>query len=195
MNKIIFLTYDDGPNEPYTSELLKVLADNNAKATFFVCGKNIDKHPESIKSESAQGHAIGIHTYSHSKTKVAFGRLEDEIKETSNLIEKYTGMRTKLYRSPWGVTMPWLRKKLIAQGYKIFRWDIDAYDWWQPPASYIAKSIIKHAFPGAIILLHDGNQIFGGNRSKTVEASKILIPELKKQGYEFMTLDHYPSKD
>ncbi|MBU6447874.1 polysaccharide deacetylase family protein [Patescibacteria group bacterium] len=194
MQKTIFLTYDDGPNEPYTSELLKVLADNDVKATFFVCGKNIEKFPQSIKHEVEQGHAIGIHTYTHSKFKVLLGMLADEIQNTSRLIEQHAGMRTTLYRSPWGVTAPWLKAKLKKMELRTFHWDIAAYDWWQPSADYIATSVVKQAFPGAIILLHDGNQILGGNRQNTIEASKILIPELKKQGYQFLTLDHYSGK-
>lgn len=194
MQKTIFLTYDDGPNEPYTSELLKILSENNVKVTFFVCGKNIEKFPQSIKHEAENGHAIGIHTFTHSKFKVLLGRLTDEIKNTSSLIEKYSGIRPTLYRSPWGVTMPWIKSKLKNMGLRTFHWDIAAYDWWQPSADYIAKSILKQAFPGAIILLHDGNQIFGGSRKQTIDASKIFIPELKKQGYQFMTLESYSGR-
>ena len=186
--KPIFLTFDDGPNEPFTSQVLDVLREHDIKASFFVCGQNLSRFPEIAKRIVRENHAIGNHTYSHSRFKTLLGRLKGEIIKTDELIAKTTGVTTRLFRPPWGILMPWLKPFLQAQNYSTFFWDIAAYDWRQPSADYIANRVIKKAKPNAIILLHDGNQTFGGNRSQTVLALPKIITELKNRGYTFSRL-------
>ncbi|HEX9503678.1 MAG TPA: polysaccharide deacetylase family protein [Patescibacteria group bacterium] len=188
MTKVIYLTFDDGPNEPYTSQILDLLAEYNAKATFFVIGKNVEKYPEVTKRIVLAGHAIGIHSYTHNPVKVILGQLMEEIALTEALIKKYTGVETKLYRSPWGITMPWLGTKLRAAGYALFHWDIMAHDWWQPSVEFISSHIVQRAFPGAVILLHDGDQLNSGSRKNTIESLRIILKELISSGYSFEVL-------
>lgn len=192
IDKIIYLTFDDGPNEPYTSQILEVLKTFGAKATFFVCGKNIERHPESLKNILADGHAIGNHSYAHNIMNVLLGgqTLKQEVDKTNSLIKKYTGTENQLYRSPWGLTMPWMKPWLKANNFKIFHWDILAYDWRQPPAEWMAERVTDKAFPGAVVLLHDGNETSGGNRSQTVKALPIILGHLTKQNYKFEPLNN-----
>jgi peptidoglycan/xylan/chitin deacetylase (PgdA/CDA1 family) len=188
LSKTIFLTFDDGPNEPYTSQILDVLSASQIKATFFVCGKNIEKNPVVLQRIAAAGHAIGIHSYSHNLSKVLKGDLIEEVKLTRDLIRRYTNIDTKLCRSPWGITRSKLKDQLSEQGYKLIEWDIMAFDWWKPTPEYIAKRVIKKAFSGAIILLHDGNGIKKGNRANTVAALPIILKTLSEEGYIFASL-------
>lgn len=186
--KIIYLTFDDGPSEPYTSELLAVLKDFGANATFFVCGQNVEKFPHVIGNIAKGGHAIGNHTYSHSFIKLFNKNILLEIDRTSALIEEHAGSKPSLYRSPWGLTMPWVRKDIEDRGYKIFHWDIMAFDWWQLSPNFIAKLVINRAYPGAIILLHDGDQVTGKSRSNTVAAVRLILQGLTNRGYTFKRL-------
>ncbi len=187
-SKTIYLTFDDGPLQPYLSDALAILDQFQAKATFFVCGRNIEQDPGLAKQIIQAGHAIGNHTYSHSFIKTLSGNLTQEIERTAALIRQGAGIDTKLYRSPWGITMPNLRRKLLARGYQIFHWDIMAFDWWQLSPQYIAKRVIAQAFPGAIVLLHLGNKTGMGNRENTVQALPIVLKELGAQGYNFESL-------
>jgi peptidoglycan/xylan/chitin deacetylase (PgdA/CDA1 family) len=187
-NKTIYLTFDDGPLQPYLSEALAILEQFQAKATFFVCGINIERQPSLARQIVEAGHAIGNHSYSHSLIKTLSGNLLEEIERTGGLIKQSTGVDTKLYRSPWGITMPNLRRKLLAAGYKIYHWDIMALDWWQPSPQYIARRVIARIFPGAIVLLHLGDQTRKGDRENTVRALPIILKELNDQGYSFASL-------
>jgi len=190
MEKTLFLTFDDGPNEPYTSRILEVLNDFGAKATFFICGTNARRSPKTLEKIFRAGHTLGNHSYSHNLMRVIKGGcdLVDEIELTNKLIENHTGIKNTNYRSPWGLTMPWLESALRAKGYKIYHWDIMAYDWRGPSPDHIAQRVIKNAFPGAIVLLHDGDKTSQGNRQNTVEALPKILKELSGQGYNFKAL-------
>ena len=187
-NKTIFLTFDDGPNEPYTSEILDILAAHQAKATFFVCGKNIEKWPSVLKHIAEAGHAIGIHSYSHDLAKTIRGDLLKEIEVTRKLILLYTDISTKLFRPPWGITRPKLKRQLLSLGYFLVPWYIMAFDWRKPAPKFIANHVIQRAFPGAVVLLHDGEGVKEADRSNTVKALPAILQALSSQGYEFSGL-------
>lgn len=188
MSKDIYLTFDDGPNEPYTSQLLDLLKQHNVKATFFVCGQNIEKSPESIRRIVADGHAIGNHTYFHKPLHAITGEQVSEAAKTNELIERYTGVHTKLFRFPQGISTPWIRATLRKRGYSIYHWNIMVFDWKKPPAERMASHIIARAFPGAIVLMHDGHETKGDVRTNTINAVGTIIPELLQQGYTFQKL-------
>lgn len=187
--KTLFLTFDDGPNEPYTSQILEILNRYGARATFFVCGANAEKFPQTLKKIADGGHAIGIHSYSHSRLKTLLGTLVEEVAKMRQLIQKFAGVDTQLYRSPWGITMPWLKRKLLAQGYRIYRWNIMAFDWLRPDPKFITGHIVKRSFPGAVILLHDGGETHAADRANTVAALPEILSELGRQGYSFLPLN------
>ncbi len=192
MDKALYLTFDDGPNEPYTSQILDILKTFGARATFFVCGENIERHPQSLKNIYDAGHAIGNHSFSHNIKHVLLAGqiLKDEIMRTNRHIKMYTGVDNHLYRSPWGLCMPWLKPWLKQNGFFTYHWNIMAFDWSQPPANFIADHIIKRAFPGAIVLLHDGHENIGTDRRQTVKALSAVLGELAGQGYSFHSLDN-----
>lgn len=180
----IFLTFDDGPNEPYTSQILDVLKAYEAKATFFVCGMGVERFPQIARRILDEGHSIGNHAYSHSMLLTITGLLGKEIEKTGELIQKTTGVKTRLFRPPWGVATPWLKRYLKAHHYQTILWDINSYDWSGMPASSIEGIVLKKAHPGAVILLHDGkNSKQRHDRSQTVQALPPIIKALKQRGF------------
>lgn len=190
LEKSVFLTFDDGPHEPYTSQILDILKKFGIRASFFVCGKNVERYPKVARRIVKEGHLIGNHTYSHSRLPVATGLLAGEIEKTNKIIEKATGKKTRFFRPPWGIVAPPLKKYLKVHNFKLFLWDINAADWKQPPAEIIAKRILKKVKPNFIIILHDGEKTKRKtDRSQTVFALPKIIKELKKRNFVFKKLD------
>jgi len=145
--KEIFLTFDDGPNE-YTLKILEILKDFNAKATFFVLGKNCQKFPKILEKISKEGHAIGNHSFSHSLK--FFFDFKNEIEKTNEIIEKIAKVKTKLFRPPYGILPFWLKNYLLKNQFKIVLWDLDSKDW----KGKISNEIFK-AENRSILLFHD----------------------------------------
>ena len=189
--KVIALTFDDGPNPPYTEKLLEILARHNVKATFFMPAKNLERFPDLGKEIMAAGHVIGNHSYSH-KFSNNFKSLtfELEINQAQKTSEDILGKRPALYRSPWLFKQPWLLKNIKAYGFTpVAGFFGSNREIWHASAENIAKDFMKAVKPGRIMILHDGFDTKGDYRAGSVGAVDIVIPELKRQGYEFMTAD------
>jgi len=190
--KVIALTFDDGPDEPYTSEVLKILDDYHIKATFFVIGKNAEYYPSTVKEIIKHGHIIGNHSYSHSY-RLPFeskNKIQEDVLKTENIIYRLTGRKTGLYRPPHGLRTPWFLKDVQGMHYSIITWNdmTDDYDSAED-SEEIAQAIIKKACADGIIDLHDGKDSSHGiNRSNTVKALPLILTQLKKEGYSFVTL-------
>ncbi|HSX44633.1 MAG TPA: polysaccharide deacetylase family protein [Candidatus Saccharimonadales bacterium] len=189
--KVVALTFDDGPNEPYTSALLDILDRQKVKATFFMVGKCVERYPEIVKRVAQTGHTIGNHGWSHQ-----FGRYfiepsyRHQIDKTQVLINKTIGQTPALFRPPWLWRQPMLMTTVKQKGLQIvsgrFGHELEVF---QPSAKIMAKRTLKKVRPGAIIIFHDGFDARGGNRHQTVEAVRLIIEELKRQGYQFVTVD------
>ena len=183
--KAIALTYDDGPNPPYTEELLDVLAEFNAKATFFVIGKNVEQYPETIKLILSRGHEIGNHSYSHSK--MVFKNpvfVKSEIEKTDRLLRELGVEKEINFRAPFGfklVVLPYILAKMQK---KNILWNVDPKDYAVSNPNKIKDYIVNLSKPGSIVLLHDG----GENCSSTITATRCLLQELQEQGYQFKTV-------
>jgi len=176
MEKEIFLTFDDGPNE-YTLKILEILKSFGTKATFFVCGENLEHFPEIAKEIVKDGHTIGNHTFSHSIKFLFPWNFKKEIEKTTQIIQKITGKRTEIFRPPFGFLTPWLKSYLLENDYKIILWDIDSKDWKKYPADLIERIILKKIKLNFIVLFHD-----------CLQTSLILpkiLENLKKEGYVF----------
>jgi peptidoglycan/xylan/chitin deacetylase (PgdA/CDA1 family) len=175
---MIALTFDDGPSK-YTQELLDVLNENDAAATFFVLGMQVDKYKETICRMVEEGHQIGNHSYDHKRlTALNDEELYNEINRTDNTVYETALYKPFLVRPPYGATSEKLLEKLQKP---IIKWSIDSRDWESRNAEEISKIILDNAKDGDIVLMHDLYE-------STIEASKAIIPELIKRGFQLVTV-------
>ncbi len=195
--KKIAITFDDGPDPRWTPKILDILKEKNVPATFFVIGVDASQSPEILKREYAEGHEIGNHTYTHpnfddiSKTQIRW-----ELNLTQRLIESTIGVKSILFRPPFGIDHQPEYAEEVAQlpiaqemGYLIVGQKIDPHDWQlrdgKPiPAQEIVDSLLQQADQGNIVLLHDG----GGDRSQTVAALPLIIDALRERGYQLVSV-------
>ncbi len=188
--RVVALTFDDGPNPPYTDQLLDVLAKHNIKATFFLIGKRIETHPETASRILAEGHYIGNHTYKHPVLGLCMpSRIQQEIEQTDYLLQ-CIGLKGEIvFRAPMltrYLPVAWVqvRQNRTHISCKVWGWD-----WLTQNPDLITRSVLKKIKPGSIIVLHDG--IAGNdnaNRSGTIEATDRLITILKQKEYQFVTV-------
>lgn len=188
---VLYLTFDDGPHDIYTPQVLDTLEQHGARATFFLIGQQVPPAANIVKDSFNRGNYLANHTYSHiDLTTLGQGVFNDEIGNTYGAIQSATGgqdnERSKLLclRPPYGASDGNANSFAAALGYELVLWDLDPQDWRQPGADQIANYVISNAHPGAIILLHDG----GGYRDQTVTALNNVLSALREQGYRFEAL-------
>jgi len=189
--KIIALTFDDGPNEPYTSQIADYLTLKKIRATFFQVGKCVERFPETTRKIAADGHIIGNHTLSHEFHKYFFhSGFDSEIQLTQTILRRQLNKTPLLFRPPWLWRTPMIMRTIRKYSLRpISGRFCYIFEIFQPDCSQIAKRAIAKARPGAIIIFHDGFDSRGGNRHETVKAVKITVETLLKQGYKFVTVD------
>jgi len=187
------LTFDDGPDPVWTPKVLDILAEYHAHATFFVTGSMVARNPALIRRIIAEGHEIGLHTFTHPDlTLQSDRRLTWEMAQTQLALAGVAGVHSSLFRPPYSsdvtalddLTWPVI-KKLGGRGYLTAFIDVDAEDWKRPGVDAIVKACLpKHPGQGQIELMHDA----GGERSQTIAALQILMPKLQSEGYRFTTV-------
>ena len=188
--RIVALTYDDGPNPPYTERLLDVLAKHNVKATFFMIGNRIAKHPETVDRVIAEGHQIGNHSYSHP----VLGFLppfyvQRQIERTDDLIRQHGIVEEIVFRAPMLTRFLPVAYVLAKLDRTHISCDVWSWDWTTQNPDKITKTVLKKIKPGSIIVLHDGKaENRKANRSGTIEATDRIITALKQDGYQFVRL-------
>lgn len=180
----IALTFDDGPDPPYTERVMSVLERERVPATFFLIGRQLAADAELVRRELRDGFLLGDHTWSHRNVSSASSADRAEIRDTRNEIERVTGFQTCLMRPPYGATSPALVRFNAGLGLDTVNWNVDSTDWSRPGTATIVRLIMKETRPGSIILMHDG----GGNRSETVAALPTVIHRLRAKGYQFVSL-------
>jgi peptidoglycan-N-acetylglucosamine deacetylase len=196
--KVIAITFDDGPNEPYTSQILDILKENEVPATFFLIGENAELYPDTARRILAEGHAIGNHSYSHDPNHALNDYKSQDIVKAENAIYGVTGVRPHLYRPPNGKKTPWEIFNLDKADMVAVTWNLTVNDqhvfayFGKPNAESYAKQMISNARPGSIILMHDGYGLIHNcsqaDKSLAVEALPIIIAGLKANGYRFVTV-------
>src|SRR5271155_225744 len=196
-DKKIAITFDDGPDPRWTPKILDILKKKQVPAAFFVIGRDASQYPDILRREYADGQEIGNHTYTHppwdeiSKTQARW-----ELNLTQRLIESTLGVKTILFRPPYGIDHQPEYAEEVAQlpfaqdmGYLIIGQKIDPHDWQlvngKPnPAKDIVDEVVQQANDGNIILFHDG----GGDRSQTILALPQVIDTLRSKGYTFVSV-------
>lgn len=178
--KRVALTFDDGPHPIYTEPLLDGLKERGVKATFFVTGENAKLHPDIIKRMHEEGHLIGNHTYTHIElTKSNRETFKQELVKTNEVIQEITGEEVLYVRPPYGA---WDKKLESELNMFPILWSIDPLDWCTSNSSCITQAVLKKVGENDIILMHDYYKT-------SVEAALMIVDELQKQGYEFVTVD------
>ncbi|QAY68509.1 polysaccharide deacetylase family protein [Paenibacillus protaetiae] len=186
-SKKIALTFDDGPFPESTEPILDLLKQYHAKATFFVVGNRAEKFPDTVKREVEEGHEIANHTFTHLYLKANnSGSVQDEILRTEHSIEHLTGKKTLLFRPPGGVYNEQMVQMAKRNGYTVvlWSWHQDTNDWRKPGVRYIVNKVLKNARNGDIILMHD----YVPSSLQTLEAMKIILPELSRRGFQMVTV-------
>jgi len=189
-SKQLALTYDDGPNDPHTLRLLEVLAKHNVKATFFLIGRYVEQRPDIVREVVKAGHIVGNHTFSHPNLIVASARqTRTQLQECQRSITQAVGQHSPLFRPPFGGRRPGTLRNARSLGLLPVMWNISGQDWKGYSADEIKHRIRRQVRGGDVILLHDGSHItMGVDRSQTILATDLLIPEAKSEGFEFVTI-------
>lgn len=182
------LTFDDGPS-PDTARVLDVLKRENVKATFFLCGANAERYPELVRRIRDEGHVIGNHTYSHPwlylKSEAVIAA---EIDRTQDVLERVSGRRPTLFRPPFGVRWFGLWPLLRERGLTMVMWNDRAVDGGEGAAGLV-RTALGGLRPGAIVLLHDGDEARGrADRESTVRALPAIIRGARAAGYTLVPL-------
>jgi peptidoglycan/xylan/chitin deacetylase (PgdA/CDA1 family) len=190
-SKQIALTYDDGPNDPHTLNLLDVLAKHNVRATFFMIGRYVQQRPDIARTVAQAGHIIGNHTFTHPLlTFQSKARTRTELVDCRQALTDAIGKPSNLFRPPFGGRRPATIRIARDLGLETVMWNVTGYDWNAPPAEVIEKKVARQIRGGDVILLHDGgHRAMGADRTQTVIATQNMIRRYKNEGYEFVTVD------
>lgn len=187
----IALTYDDGPNNAHTLQLLEVLAKHEIHATFFLIGRYVQVSPQIAREIAQAGHSIGNHTFSHplliSKTA---SEIKRELIACRAALQDAVGVHSNLFRPPFGGRRPAVLRVARELGLEPVMWNITGYDWNTSPAEEIEKKVSKAIAGGDVILLHDGgHKQMGADRSQTIIASDHIVSRYKREGFAFVTVE------
>ncbi len=182
------LTYDDGPNDPWTLRLLDVLDRHSVKATFFLLGKFVAEKPAIARELVARGHELGIHTWDHPNLIFASpSETRSQIKRTQDIILDTTGYRCTLVRPPFGARTPITLRVIRQMGLTPVMWNVTCYDWKPTTPERIIGHVERQLRGGDVILLHDGGYLkMGADRRHSVQATEMILQ--KNQGRRFMTV-------
>lgn len=181
--RVVALTFDDGPDENTTAKLLKVLKEHDAKATFFVMGRRAEELPDQLSQIIRDGHEIGNHGFSHKwLTKLSERELVDEIARTEAVIMT-VAPKPVLFRPPGAYYNERILTELKKRGYSMIMWSIDTRDWARQDAAGVANDVVTTVRPGSIVLMHDGSYA-----ARTPDAVTVILERLSKQNYRFVTV-------
>ena len=188
--RLVALTFDDGPHPPYTDRLLDVLAKHKVKATFFMIGNRIEKHPQTVHRVIVEGHQIGNHSYSHPVLGFRLpARIRREIERTDSLLRQLGAAGEIAFRAPMltrFLPVAWFLAKADRAHISCNVW---SWDWTTQNPDRIAQRVLKKTGPGSIIVLHDGKaENAHADRAGTLEATDRIITKLKRKKYRFRTI-------
>jgi peptidoglycan/xylan/chitin deacetylase (PgdA/CDA1 family) len=179
--KVLYLTYDDGPWPPYTDQVLSLLAENDAKATFFVTGNQAQQHPSHLQRIIEGGHAIGDHSTTHADL---VGLNRDQIRAELGKVKKIVGPSLgACMRPPYGLIDTKVAEVSADLNLMPILWTAHAQDWAPGTVSEMVEMLKKGTEPGAVILLHDS-----AGKEKTISATRQMLPWWTSQGYRFETV-------
>jgi len=181
--KVVALTFDDGPSPVYTLQILRILAAARAPASFEIIGLDGAAYPGILRAENATRMVLVNHTWTHVDLAVLpAGSWPAEVDRTSSLLRSITGHPVRYLRPPSGLGDPQVQAQLRVRGLAELYWDIDPSGYQRPGAAVIARRVLAALHPGASVIMHDG----GGNRSQTVAALPAIIRGIRAAGYQIV---------
>jgi peptidoglycan-N-acetylglucosamine deacetylase len=187
---LIALTFDDGPTPRDTRLILDVLRAEGVPATFFVIGSRVERWPDIVAREVAEGHEIGNHGFDHRVLPLrgpAF--IRDQVRRTSDAIERASGRRPAVFRASHGWRNPWVNREAARAGCATVGWTLGVWDTDRPGADVIRRRVLAGVAPGCVLLLHDGRGMDeDADASQVVEALPGIVRALKAKGFRFVTV-------
>ena len=181
--RVVALTFDDGPSLAYTPQILRILAAASVPASFEIVGLHGAAYRGILRAENAAGMALVNHTWTHADLALLPARRwRAEVDGTSRLLRGITGHPVRCLRLPYGLGDPAVDAQLRARGLAELGWDVDPADYLKPGPAVIARRVLAALHPGAIVIMHDG----GGNRSGTVTALPAIIRGIRAAGYQIV---------
>jgi peptidoglycan/xylan/chitin deacetylase (PgdA/CDA1 family) len=189
-DKIVSITFDDGPNPNATPFILDVLKRDGVHATFFVLGRHADRWPELVKRMADEGHQLGNHGYYHRKLhRRTPSYVRDDLTRGADAIERASGVRPRMFRAPHGFRSPWVTPIARSLGERTVGWTLGVWDSALPGADEIVRRTLAGMRAGSILLLHDGDGYdAGGDRMQTAAALPQIIDGLRARGFRFSIL-------
>ena len=188
--KVVSITFDDGPNPDATPRILDALAAHNVRATFFFLGRHVERWPELVARTAREGHQIGNHGYYHRKLHLKSpAYVRDDLERGKCAIEAAGGGTPQLFRAPHGFRSPWVTYIARQLGERTVGWSLGVWDSDRPGVDAIVDRSLAGIKPGSILLLHDGDGYdIAGDRMQTALAVPKIIAALKLRGYSFSTI-------
>lgn len=188
--RVLHLTFDDGPDPEHTPRLLDLLAEHDARATFFLIGAHAERHPDIAHRLVREGHRLGNHSWSHPHfDRIPRAHQQDEIDRTDRLLQAFDGHERHDFRPPRGDTPPGMLLDCLRRGRRIAYWSYDSLDYTQrPPAELIAVARNHPVRAGEVILMHDDS-------AHSLELLQVMLPEWKAGGYAFEPLPACAGRD
>ncbi|ACB85631.1 polysaccharide deacetylase family protein [Natranaerobius thermophilus] len=188
-DKQIALTFDDGPDDYYTDEVLDILDEYQIPSTFYFVGNQIENYPEVVERTDSEGHEIGNHSWDHSNfLDLESEEIEEQVLKTEEAIKEITGNRTATFRPPYGALDTQGIAQLAEMDYNVINWSVDSWDWLDKHPDLFHINVLPNVDSGSIILMHSYSSGEDDNRDHLLEALPELIETLKSQGYEFVTV-------
>lgn len=189
--RVVALTFDDGPNPNATPLVLDALAERGVHATFFILGRHAERWPAIVRRIAAEGHTVGNHGYFHRKLHLKSpGYVRRDLQLGTQAIETACGVRPRVFRAPHGFRSPWVTAIAHSLGQRTIGWSLGVWDSDRPGADVIARRTVEGARPGSILLLHDGDGYDpDGDRVQTARAVPTIVDSLLANGYRFAALD------
>ena len=190
-DRVVALTFDDGPGFPGTPAILDTLGRYHVPGTFFLVGENVKRNPELALRIVREGHQIGLHSNRHSLALPyeTPRQIRADTSRNQQVISDAAGVSPLFYRPPHGRTTPWMRREVRKRGLVLVNWDVSPGDWRRDDPDAISSRVLDRVSPGSIVLLHDGLDTSARpDHTATVDALGKIIIGLQSRGYRFVTL-------
>jgi peptidoglycan/xylan/chitin deacetylase (PgdA/CDA1 family) len=195
-SRYLALTYDDGPNDPWTLRLLEVLDRHSVKATFFLLGRFVRQKPEIVRELASAGHVIGNHSWDHPRLIfVSNAELRRQVEQTQSAIFDACGVSPRLFRPPYGGRRPGTLSAIRKLGLEPIMWNVTCYDWKATSADRVLAHARRQIHGGDVLLMHDGDQrAMGADRLHTVGGTDRIVAQYKAEGLQFVTIPEMMKK-